>query len=331
MKRHLHIYIFCLTLIFCISSCTKDTDKFTPYSTSEFNDVSWSASPISLAKSQAIIAALFKSPFTANFNSNSNVVYNFNNQIQLSLPGNSYTLNGVNYNGSINVSLQQLSSKGDFIRNLIPSCNADNLFSSKSALLLNLTDNLKNSLSLSSGTSYSISLADSSINNVYLSGNAVTPSEGSVYWSVADSSSTGFLFPSNILMNNQTVLVNQITSKKLNWISFATPLQTGSLANSNIVLAAQNFTNKNTIVFAVFKDENIVLRLQPDYGKKVFLAQNLPIGSNIQLVSISYIDDKFYLGKQDIVVSNSLQYTINPYPSLTSSSLAEVNNFLDGL
>ena len=331
MKRHLHIFIFCLTLIFCISSCTKDTDKFTPYSTSEFNDVSWSASSISQAKSQAIVAALYKSPYTANFNSNNNVVYNFNNQIQLSLPANSYTLNGANYNGSINVNLQQLSSKGDFIRNLIPSCNDNNLFSTKSSFLLNLTDNLKNSLSLSNVNSYTLSLVDSTQNNVYLSGNAVTPSEGSIYWSVADSSTTGYLSPTNILMNNQTVLANQITSKKLNWISFATPMKTGNLANSNIVLAAQNFTNKNTIVFAVFKDENIVLRLQPDYSKKVFLAQNLPIGSNIELVSISYIDDKFYLGKQDIVVSNSPQYTINPYPSLSSSSLAEVNNFLDGL
>ncbi len=327
MKKISQIPAIFLSLIFCITSCTKSTDKFVPYST-EFNDTNWSPSAMDAAKSTIIITTLSKPLYTGSFSSSNNALLDFNNQIQLGLQGNTYLLNGVNYSGKVSVNLMQLSSKGDYIRNLISSCSSTNLFDTKSAFLLNLTDDSKNNLSIANGTSYTIDLVDTPLaqNYIYLSGSIET---NNVTWALADSTNTGYLQANSILMNGQTQLSYEIISKKLSWINFAKPISASILVNSNVLLSTKNFTNKNTVVFAVLNDYNTVLKLQSDDVNKVFLAKNLPLGSSVKLVSISYIDGQFYIGKHDILVSTTPQYSLKP--SIIPASIADVNTFLDSL
>lgn len=312
-------------------SCTKDTDKFTPYTTSELNDVSWSNEPMAASKFIAITTALKSTAYTSSFMSSNGLNATFNNQVLLQMPSNNYSLNGVNYTNSVHLKLTQLTHKGDYIRNLMSSCKLDMLYDSKSAFLTELFDNSNNALSYLSNSSYKLSLVNSSVSSEYkfIVGSTGLSSVSEINWRVADSSENGYLQTSTILLNGEPKQVYEVTSHQLNWISIAKPIVTTNKVNFNVVLAANNFTNKNTVVFAVFKDYNTVIKLLADHTNKMFVAQNLPMGNGVTLVSISYIDGQFYLGQQNILVSTATQYTIKP--SLQPISLSNLNIFLDGL
>lgn len=331
MNKFLKISTLYFSLLLFAASCTKATDKFTPYTTSELNDVNWSAEAMSDTKSRAIVKALSTADFATNFNSSNGIVAEFDNQIQLQMPNNSYLLNEVPYTGSINISLTALSKKGDFIRNLIPSCSNDFLYDSKKVFLVKLNNDNSSSLTLKNDSTYNISLIDTPLLNDYkfIVGNNVPTKDGTVSWSIADSTKNGYLTPTIVNFNGLQKTAYSVTAKNIAWINIAKPINATNNINCNVFLSATNFTNKNTVVFAVFNDYNIVLKLQPDFASKTFLAKNLALGSSITLVSLSYIDGLFYYGKKSIVVSNAAEYTIKP--SITPVSIAEVNTFLDGL
>lgn len=331
MKRILQIPLVTVCLLFFVVSCTKNTDKFTPYSTAELNDVSWSSIGVSDAKAKQIIDILSKPSFTSSFSAVDGVLVNVSDSLQISLPSSSYTLNGSSFPiGNIQFSVKQLLTKGDFLRNLIPSSSSNSIQETKGSFLVELKDNNNNKLSLDKNALFSLRLIDSNPSSEYkfCLGNATSYNEGGVQWNYADSTESGYLQTNNILMQGVQKPAYEVNSKKLAWINIAKPLAGLTTVASDVILP-QNFTNKNTFVFAVFLDKNIVLQLMPNYNSKAFTAKNLPIGSNIKLVSISLIDGQFYLGKQDIVVSNASQYSLKP--SNLPITKSDLSVFLDGL
>jgi hypothetical protein len=331
MKRILQILLSTILLSFFVVACTKSTDKFTPYATAEWNSTSWSNTGVSEAKAKQIIDILAKPNFTSSFNVVNGALIDVNSNLQVSLPGSSYLLNGNNYaSGNVQVLLKQLLLKGDFIRNLIPSSSSSFLQETKGSFLIELSDNSKNSLSLAPNSLYSLRLIDSPTSQEYkyYLGNSSAFSEGGMQWNLADSISGGYLQLSNVMVQGVYKSVYEVVSKKLAWINIAKPIAVINAVDASVVLP-QNFTNKTTFVFAVFADKNIVLQLSSDYSNKVFLGKNFPLGSYIKLISISLIDGQFYLGKQDIVVTNTSQYSLKP--STIPISTNDLSFFLDGL
>ncbi len=327
MKRIILISLIILSLV----ACSKNTDKFTPYSENELNDVNWSNTGVAEAKAAQIVGLLSKANFTANFNVNNGAELDVNNNIQLIMPVGSYLLNGNNYtNGNIKVSLKQILSKGDFIRNLMSTNSSDALQEAKGAFLLKLTDDNGNNLSLKQNAAFNLRLFDSvlSQNYQFYYGLASSYSEGNVHWNVADSIATGSLQTSQFFYQGTYKNALEVTSKNLNWINIAQPLSFTNYTSASVVMP-QNFTNKTTFVFAVFNDKNVVITFSPDYNTKTFIAKKIPVGANMKLISISLIDNQFYLGSQDINITNSNQYSLKP--SLTPITLSNLNIFLDGL
>lgn len=327
MKRIILISLTVLSLL----SCSKNTDKFTPYSTTELNDVSWSNAGVSEAKAVQIVGLLSKENFTTNFNVNNGADLSINNNVQLLMPNNSYLLNGSNYsNGNVKISLKQILTKGDFIRNLMSTSSVDDLQESKGAFLLKLNDDNGNDLTLKQNTEFYLRLFDSipSQNCQYFSGTASSYNEGNVHWNIADSITTGSLQTSQFYYQGSYKSAYEIASKKLTWMNIAAPLFYTNYTTASIVMP-QNFTNKTTFVFAIFNDKNVVMTLSPDFNTKTFVAKKIPVGANVKLVSISLIDNQFYLGSQDVIISNASQYSLKP--SLTPITLSNLNIFLDGL
>jgi hypothetical protein len=331
MNRFLQILTVAIITIFFFASCTKSTDKFTPYSNVELNDISWSGNGIDDAKAKMMISLLANPVFLSTFNTLYGAVVDIDNNVQVALPSNSYLLDGNNYNKTnANFSVKELLKKGDFIRNLASSTNSNSIQETKGAFLLNLTSDSGNSLSLTKNSYYNIRLIDSILSQdyKYFTGSSSTTNEGGISWSLADSTAGNFMQPTSIFVQGVAKNAYEITSNKLTWLSIAKPLTFNSYVNSSVVLP-QNFTNKTTIVFAVFADYNVVLQLLPDYASKTYLMKDIPFGIVVKLISISYIDNQFYLGKQDIIVSKSPQYSITP--ALTPILVADLNSFLDGL
>lgn len=60
-----------------------------------------------------------------------------------------------------------------------------------------------------------------------------------------------------------------------------------------------NFTNKNTNVFAYYKKQKTVVKLDFDYTSRTFRTDLLPEGAEIKIISISKIGSTYYLGENE--------------------------------
>ncbi len=319
------IVLSLLTLV----SCKKNTDDFVPYNSSDFNDTEWSNSngAMSDARSSAMIAALSNTTTTATVSALSTNTVDLNNNTQIFLPANTYTLNGADYTGNVTISLNSVIKKGDFVRNLISNCNGNPLQETVAAFDLNLYTAAKEKLSFKPQNKFSLAYADTNFPGVGFNYYYGTLNQSSLNWSLADSL-TGKLQIVNTTISGNSKLAYQISSNKLGLMTINKAVNLGTTTTCNVVLPI-NFTNKNTAVFAVFKNNNIILKLNSNATSKSFVSSNLPIGANVKFVALSYLDNQFYLGQVETLITNNAQYNIKT--SATPISLSSLNSILDGL
>ena len=124
------------------------------------------------------------------------------------------------------------------------------------------------------------------------------------------------------------MLFRSMLTNKTNFVSCTKSLNASTTSTAHVILPS-NFTNKNTLVFAVFKNNNSVIRLIPESTSRTFSYQKMPVGATVNFVSISLIDAKIYLGSQETVIYNSQSYKVKP--RLNPISEAELISFLDSL
>jgi hypothetical protein len=109
--------------------------------------------------------------------------------------------------------------------------------------------------------------------------------------------------------SNVLVKGYQFTTSKLQWISCQSFADTsiGQQSRMDVVLPP-NFTNNNTSVYAVFKNDKTVVQLNGDRFSKAFFATNLPASKVVQLVSLTKIGEELYLASKEVTVTpNSIQ------------------------
>jgi len=73
-----------------------------------------------------------------------------------------------------------------------------------------------------------------------------------------------------------------------------------------------NYTNKNTLVYAVFNDSKTVVRLKSYPQGKTYGIDGIPQGINMTLLSISKIDNNYYLGTEVIKTKDSTPFSFTP-------------------
>lgn len=80
-----------------------------------------------------------------------------------------------------------------------------------------------------------------------------------------------------------------------------------NLTNKFCVALPDTFTNQNTSVFVVFKEINSVVSLVGDGKTKQFCVPNgyrgLPIGKIVNIISISAVKDRIYIGKKEVTIA----------------------------
>jgi hypothetical protein len=83
-------------------------------------------------------------------------------------------------------------------------------------------------------------------------------------------------------MNGSHIIGYTIQSTPSQWFSAGAPMDTSlGTTNLNVVLPL-NFTNKNTLVFALCNNFRSALKLTPSAGEKIgFYAQHIPTNANI--------------------------------------------------
>ena len=93
-----------------------------------------------------------------------------------------------------------------------------------------------------------------------------------------------------------------MTLSSLRWVSMQKNVVPSS-SNPNprlTTIFSPNFTNKNTTVFAYYKRQKTVVKLDFDYASRSFKTDLLPAGADIKIVSISKIGINYYLSEKEV-------------------------------
>jgi hypothetical protein len=112
----------------------------------------------------------------------------------------------------------------------------------------------------------------------------------------------------------------------LRWVTLQRDVQLGSTATRLTTIFPPNFTNKNTAVFACYKNQKTAVKLDFDYTSRSFRTDLLPSGAEIKIISISKIGNSYYLSEK-VVSKLSSGSIIKLEPE--KISLAKLQAYLD--
>ena len=120
-----------------------------------------------------------------------------------------------------------------------------------------------------------------------------------------------------------------VTIKNSGWVSLIVPGNGTVSFNTKLsVYLPVNFTNKNTLIYAVKNGSNNVARVNADYSSRTFSLSNIPYNQNLTLITISKIDHKYYLGVVNTNFS-SHQNILNIVPQQVT--IANIIDYLNSL
>jgi hypothetical protein len=101
--------------------------------------------------------------------------------------------------------------------------------------------------------------------------------------------------------------------KTANWIAPGTILDTTGMTWSKVqVVLPPNFTNKNTAVYAVYKNYSVVVSLQADRTSRLFNGIKLYTGQPVKLVALSKIDNQLYYAEKEITLPDAVTLKLTP-------------------
>ena len=304
MKK-LFFYIFIIFIT--VTGCKKDfSDEFTPYQGLSFNDTTWTNDPISNRIIDSFQTQIgLTAVYAKTFNPARDTAVWANDDVQIHIPSNAFTYQSNNPNAvtdSVRIKLIQVKKRGDFIRYLISTTSNQYPLVCASDFYVSYSTN-NQPVAISPNKPITIQwIDDDAVNGMqFYRGITNAGSQNNVNWK-ADN--TGTVGNWDTIINGTHQTGYRIQSAYTQWFGANYLMDTTQgTTNLNVVLPL-NFTNKNTMVFAVFNNVQSVIRLTASAGEKGFHASHLPTNANITIVSISLINNSFYVG------SNAL-YGIN--------------------
>lgn len=334
MKRLASILPIALLLL--LGSCAKEgLNDFKPYTNNELNDTAWVKTISNTANIFSLADTLFqKTYFTDSIDLTKDQNIQLGDTLELEFKGNCLTTGtGLLQDGKAKIELIKILKKGDFIKAFRPNSSNGYPLETGGAFFIRITKN-GNELVLAPGTSLKIKWTD--IEAPKQNMQAFYGKEGfPIPTSALDSShnwfpdnDTSWLKPWVKNSGNGEKRGYILETKKLRWISAQHVLVPNTKLTNIYGILPPNYTNKNTLVFAVFANSRTVLSLKSDFTSRSFTTGNVPMGTRMTLVSISKIDKNFYLGTKLINdVGTVVNYSFTP----EKKSLAQILEYLNSL
>lgn len=336
MTTPVKIIIGFLLVNFSLVSCRDNSlpEEFFLYPGLELNDTTWDNNTISSVKTDSILKDFAIPIMPRYFFASSGGPFEIASNTRVSFPANSYeqfpSLTPVSGSSQIKAEFVPVYKKADFIRNLRTTVGPKGIYETDAMFSLKLS-NTNGTVLLSSGNNYKIEYIPLNVSGNYRYCYEVVSSSNpnNPYSWVEGTQTEGTWETGNVTINGTTTNGYIVKSNKTFRIAINKPYIPSSTARANLVLPV-NFTNKNTIVFAVFTNKNIVLRLTPDYVNRNFFYDKMPEGESVNFISISYIDDKYYWGSEIYTTNRGLpKYKISP--GINPVSVNEIISVLNNL
>jgi len=330
--RKFYILLF-LTNIFFISCSKKDADEFVAYPNNPLNDTVWVNQPSVTSPVYKIPELLSYTPTEDSFDVATGANIRVSQILNITFPSAGFTLaNGTAVTGKVKVEVTHLHKRGDFIRFALQTVAFDKLLAAGGAFFIRVT---KGGQELILDPTKSIILLVREpipVNNlkVFYGEQVLLPPvplaiNSTFTWAAAADLNNVTVF--NGLDGSGPFSAYQFNSKRLNWISCNSSLDVTNIKTRTTAVLPLNFTNRNTLVFAVLKDAKTVLQLDGHGNTKSFTIEDIPLNKDIILVSISKIGEEFYLGSKEIIVDKNGRASFTP----VKKTKAAVGQFLDAL
>lgn len=332
------IIITSLAVGFMLLSCRDNGYyvDFSLYPGLELNDTTWNNSPTTIIKTDSLIKDFAMPVATESFSASTGGSFVVGSTTKITLPVNAYlqypSLTPIATSSIIKAEVIAMYKKGDFIRNLKTTSTLAGIGETNAMFRVKLS-NTNGDIILKTDSFLRIDYAQPTANSwykfYYEVANLSNPNNP-FYW-VAGNVNDGSCFASNniTIFGTNTVTGYEIKSNRTGFLSITKGYTSTSTTRANVVLPV-NFTNKNTVVFAVFNTKNIVLRLLPDAVNRNFYFENMPEGESVNFISISYIDGKYYWGDATYTTSRSMaKYKVTP--RLNPVPVSEVLGLLNSL
>lgn len=332
--------VFILFIVGFFSSCSKDlsTNTFIPYPTMGINDTVWTTKPVSGGFTDSISKAINNTLFFVDtFNVVTGRTIRLSDSLEITFPPYACSTSGGSspggpggngtsiIDGTIKVEILFLRKKGDFIKFLIPTTSKSYLLESGGSFFVRLSKNGQE-VSMSPNTFFKLKWIDATAktNMSFFEGVSLQNYDSTFTWLP---STRGYVTPWDSTSIGVPKKGYNMYSSVTHWINSDFFLDTTlSRTRLNVTLTLNN-TNKNTLVFAVFKNTRTVIRLSADFSTRSFYSLNLPVNSAVTLIGISMIDNQFYYASSDVTVLSANRFSLTP----VIKSLSEINLLLDNL
>jgi len=109
--------------------------------------------------------------------------------------------------------------------------------------------------------------------------------------------------------NGETQKGYELLVKKLGWVVCGRPLS--DPLTSFCIELPSGFGGQNTLAYLVFKNQQIVAPLQFDLGQNKFCFHKVPVGYQVQLVSVSKLGAQYWLGKAQTEVGTNATFPLS--------------------
>ena len=327
-------FIFLLSIL--LSSCAKEnSDSFYPYNNNALNDTSWVAQPSLSASINSIPTVLSFATKGDSVQVTTTTKVRFSEFLEVTFPAAFCKFpNGAAVTGKVKVEITHLRKNGDFIRFARPTTSYGKLLVSGGSFFIRVLKEGQE-LIMDPGKSIKLHIRDanpvSNMDVFYGATNLQAPlpagTNPAFTW-VQNTDPASVVAP----VTRQDSLLGifrgyDLTATKFNWVNCDYFIDSTQPKTRISTILPANFTNANTMVFAAFKDQKVVVQLYADMASRSFTAPNIPINKRIILVSISKIDDDLFLGTAEVNVENNIRVNLTP----EKKTKAQIEQFLDAL
>ena len=329
---------------FAGTSCTKElSGEFTQYQNNPLNDTIWATSLKATDAVNTIVndvmPAVEKETFNLE-NSRSEIKVGGNDSFRIYFDKGIFTSleNGVvtpvKPEGTAEIQIFRIRRTGDLIKCLRSTQSGNVLMETAGGFFIRVIKNGKE-LSIANGKSYEVKWietgADPKNDMRQFYANESNPThdynvtDPNFEWKPDAYSTTIELFWES---GNPRITGYHMKLSSLRWVS----MQRNVVVNSNSKLRLTtifppNYTNKNTTVFAYYKKQKTVVKLDFDYATRSFKTDLLPPSAEIKIVSISKIGSNYYLSEKEVSNLTTAVSIIKLVPE--KISLAKLQAYLD--
>ncbi|MFC4230468.1 hypothetical protein ACFOW1_01100 [Parasediminibacterium paludis] len=330
MKPFLKYIVVSLTVVIAFCACNKAiSDEFVSYANNPLNDTTWSnVAYTSTVLNKIIFPEITKGTTVIDsFDCLGDSKLIFGDSLQILVPANScMTINGspITNNGSkITAEISWLKNKGDFIKYAMPTTNVFSLLEASNYCDIRLTKDGQE-VAIVPNAQVKIRCKDTTANSnmKFFVGNAIQYARDSVFaWSP---SSDGKIA---LLQDNSTGKIwgYEFTTSRIRWFGAANYADSSVPKTKLNIILPPNFTNKNTVVYAVLKNTQTIISLLSNPDNRTFFTLNIPVNTEFTLVAVSKINDDYYFDSRIIKNASANPIGLLPYKKPLPDILEIIN------